>query len=154
MSKRRAYSLAELIVVVAILALLSAVAIPRFQFGLVRKGKAEAAAWEVVTALRLTRRLAISQAAENAVGYALRVDDAGGDTICEIVDLTDSSVVDSLSIDSAVTLSGGRRFEFDTLGAVKTSSDSELNVSAEGKSLAISIVPATGMVKCREQPSP
>jgi hypothetical protein len=120
----------------------------------VRKGKAEAAAWEVVTALRRTRSLAISQAAENAVGYALCVNDSSGDTICEIVDLTDSSVVDSLSIDSAVTFSGGRRFEFDMLGAVKTSSDSELNVSAEGKSLAISIVPATGMVKCQEQPSP
>lgn len=51
-------------------------------------------------------------------------------------------------IDPKITCSGGTSFQFGPLGNLKTESDSQLTVSAEGKSFTISITRATGMIQC------
>ena len=150
MKRPTAYSLVELLIVVAILSTLAFVAVPRLQFGAIRQRKAEVAALDVVAALRRTRSLAILNAATNQTGFALQIQRAGGNTSYQITDLSNSSVVDSHSLDSEVTCTGGQSFQFGPLGTLKQGSDSALSVSAGGRTCAITIVAGTGLVKCNE----
>jgi type II secretory pathway pseudopilin PulG len=150
MRVRKAYTLVELLIVIVMVGALTFVAVPRLQFGLKHRQQAEATAWKIVTGLRRTRSLAILHAATKPAGFALKFRSSGSSTICEIVDIASSSVVDSKTVDSTVTCTGGVKFEFGPLGALKPQSDTSLSVSAMGKTLTISIVPATGMVRCVE----
>ena len=152
MRARRAYTLAELIVIVLILATVVALAAPRLQFGLVRRRQAEMTAWKIVTVLRRARSLAISHAATNPDGFALNIRQTTESTTYEIVDRSSRSVVDSQAIDANVDLSGGMRFEFGPLGTLSEKNDPTLRVSAADKTFTISVVPATGMVRCIESP--
>jgi len=147
---RNGYSLTELIIIVIFLGVLAAIAVPRFNFAIIAKQKADCQARKIVTDLRRTRRLAISNAASNPVGYALNMTGPGPYTGYQIVDLSDSSTVDSFNIDSAVTCTGGSQLQFNRLGNLKTGSDNQLIVSAEGKTFTIDIVSATGTVECTQ----
>lgn len=144
MNQSRAYTLVELLVVVAIAGILATVAIPRLQFGAVYRSRGEAAAWKIVTDLRRTRSLAIANAAANPDGYALNVQNSS----YEIVDEGTQTVVDSHTLDSNVTHVGQQSFRFNSLGALESGSDTSVTFSASDKTFAIIVVPATGAVKC------
>jgi Tfp pilus assembly protein FimT len=147
---KNGYSLTELIIIVIFLGVLAAIVVPRFNFAIIAKQKADCLARKIVTDLRRARSLAISNAADNSDGFALYMTGPGPYTGYQIVDLNDLSEVDSYSIDSDVNCTGGSEFQFGYLGNLKTGSDTQLTVYAEGKTLTIDIVPATGMVKCSE----
>ncbi|MHC4529091.1 MAG: hypothetical protein ACYS29_14535, partial [Planctomycetota bacterium] len=68
----------------------------------------------------------------------------------EIENLDGGTVVESESLDLEVSCGGGSTFEFGPLGNLSDSSDTQLAVSAEGKEFTITIVRATGGVKCVE----
>ena len=122
-------------------------------FAIIAKQKADCQARKIVTDLRRTRGLAISNAADSSAGYALNMEPnaPGPYTSYRIVDINDSSTVDSYNIDSdTVTCTGGSHFQFNYLGNLKTESDTQLKVSAEGKEFTIDITRATGMIKCTE----
>ena len=146
--KYTAFSFVEVIIIVLFLGIFAAISVPRLNRAAISKNKAQTTARKIVTDLRLTRRLAISDAAGNSDGYALNMTGPGPYTGYQIVDLSDSSTVDSYTIDSAVTCTGGSGFQFNRLGNLKTGSDTQLIVSAEGKTFTIDIVPATGMIEC------
>lgn len=143
---KKAFTLAELIIVVALIGIMAVVAVPRLQFGAIRRKKAEAVTSKIATGLRLTRRLAITNAAENTDGYSLSM--TGSFTGYEITNLATSEVVDSYSIDSDVSCTGDSQFEFGPLGNCE--SGSTLDVSAPGKSFTITVNSVTGMVKSTE----
>jgi Tfp pilus assembly protein FimT len=147
---RDGYSLTELIIIVIFLGILAAIAVPRFNFAIIAKQKADSQARKIVTDLRRTRRLAISDAANNSDGYALNMLGSAPYTYYQIVDLSDLSEVDSHNIDSAVTCTGGSEFQFNRLGNLKTGSDTQLTVSAGDKTFTIDIIPATGTIECSE----
>lgn len=144
----KAHTLVELIIIVVILGAVAFIAVPRLQFGAVYRKQADTVAKKIVTDLRRARRLAISDAASNTDGFALN---RTGSTY-EIVDLSDSTTIPNgtFSIDSKISCSGGTSFRFGPLGNLKTGSDSQLTVSASGKTFTISITPATGMIQCTE----
>lgn len=146
--RRRAFSLAELVLIVLILAVMAFVAVPRMQFATLRRQKADAAARKIATDLKLTRRLAVCDAAVNVDGYGLNMSGSSPYNGYEIENLDTSEVVDSYSIDSDVSCTGGSRFRFGPLGNLLAGSDTQLTVSAEGKSFTITVVSATGAVKC------
>jgi Tfp pilus assembly protein FimT len=149
MAKNEAgYSLVELIIVVIFLGVFAAVAVPRLNFAIVSKQKADTIARKIVTDLRRTRSLAISDAANNTEGYELKMVGAAPYIGYEIENADTGETVDSHTIDSSVSCTGDNTFEFGPLGNLKTGSGSELTVSAEGKSYTINIVPATGAAKC------
>lgn len=150
MRARNAYTLAEMIVVVLVLAALAALAAPRMQFGLIQRRQAEMTAWKIATVLRRTRSLAILEAASNPDGFALNITQVGNSPAYEIVDCGNKRVVDSQTINSSVDLRGGTRFEFTPLGTLTRGYEPFLRISAADKSFTISIIPATGMVKCVE----
>ncbi|MHC4158766.1 MAG: pilus assembly FimT family protein [Planctomycetota bacterium] len=147
---KSAFSLAELIIVVAIIGIMAMVAVPRLQFGALRKKKAETVASKIATGLRLTRRLAITNAAENTDGYQLAMQGGGPYTGYQIINSQTKEVVDTYSIDSEVSCKGDSQFEFGPLGTLLTGSGSILGVSSGGKSFTITVNSATGMVKNTE----
>lgn len=144
----KAHTLVELIVIVVILGALAFIAVPRLRLAALYRKQADTVARKIVTDLRRTRRLAISNAATNTNGFALN---RTGSTY-EIVNLSDGTTIPNgtFSIDSKITCSGGTTFQFGPLGNLKTGSDSQLTVSAEEKNFTISITTTTGMIQCTE----
>ena len=146
----KGFSWIEMIVAVAVIGACAAIVVPRLNFAIVSKSKAETTARKIVTDLRRTRSLAISEAATNTEGYALAMDGTGPYTGYVIRNEDTSATVDSHVIDASVVCNGGQQFVFGRLGNLKAASDTQLSVSAEGKSFTITIMPATGAVKCVE----
>jgi type II secretory pathway pseudopilin PulG len=141
--KRNAHTLVELIIIVVILAAVAFIAIPRLRFPALYRKQADTVARKIVTDLRRTRQLAISNAATEPNGFALNIT---GSTY-QIVDSDGTPVPNgTFSIDPKITCSDGT-FQFGPLGNL-TGSDSQLTVSADGKIFTISITPATGMIQC------
>ena len=130
------------------LAIFAVIAVPRLNFAIISKQKAEALAWKITTDLRLTRRLAISDAVNNVKGYELKFVVGA----YEIENVNTHATVASYPIDSDVTVvcPTGTRFIFGPLGNLEPGSGTGINVSAEGKSFTITSITATGMIKCVE----
>ena len=148
--KRKAYSVIELIIIVLIVAALAFIAVPRLQFAALYRRQADTVARKIVTDLRRTRRLAISDAANNTNGFALNMTGASPYSAYEIVNLNTSATVDSHTIDSDISCTGGATFQFGPLGNLKAGSDTQLTIAAKGKTFTITIISATGTVKCTE----
>ncbi len=143
------YSIVEMIIVVLFIGILAAVAVPRINFAIVRKQKSDTIARKIVTDLRRVRALAVSDAASNTQGFTLRMTGAAPYAGYEIVNRDTAVVVDSHIIDSAISCTGGSSFDFGPLGNLD-GADTQLTVAADGRSFTITIVPATGAVKCAE----
>jgi len=148
--QKNAFSLVELILVVIFLGILAAISMPRFSFSAVSKQKADCQARKIITDLRRTRALAISDAANNSSGFALNMVGSVPYSGYEIINLDTATAVDSHTINPAVNCTGGASFGFGPLGNLLSGSDTELSVSAPGKTFTITIISATGMVKCAE----
>jgi len=144
------FSLAELVIIVLILGALTFIAVPKLQFATLRRQKADTVASKIATDLRFTRQLAITNAAENISGYQLSMTGAGPYNGYDIINSETFEIVESYSIDSDISCTGGSLFKFGPLGNLLAGSGSQLTVSSEGKSFTINIVSATGMVKCTE----
>ena len=146
--QKTAFSLVELIIIVAFLGIFAFIAVPRLNFALISKQKADALAQKIVTDLRLTRRLAISDAVNNVKGFELKM---VANTF-EIENVDTHATVASHAIDSDVSVvcPTGSRFIFGPLGNLEPGSGTAINVSAEGKSFAITFIVATGTIKCVE----
>ncbi len=148
--KRAAYSLIELVIIVLFLGIFAAIAVPRLNFSAISKQRADTVAWKIITDLRRTRSLAISNAANNTTGFALNMTGSAPYSGYEIQNIDTSAIVDSHTIDSEINCIGGDQFQFGPLGNLKAGSDNQLTVSASGKTFTISITVATGIVKCTE----
>ncbi|MHC4113844.1 MAG: hypothetical protein ACYSSL_00755 [Planctomycetota bacterium] len=149
-AKKKAFTLIELILIVLILGAISAICIPRLNFAVVSNQQAECLVSKIVTDLRRTRTLAISNAANNTVGFALNVVGSPSNRSYEIVNLDTGATVDSYTINSDINCTGGEQFEFGPSGSLLGGSDTELNISTGQISFTITIVSTTGMVKYTE----
>lgn len=143
-------SLIELVIIIVFIGIIAAIAVPRLNYSAASGLKADALAGKIVTDLRRSRRLAISNAALNPSGFSLTM--TGGEPYAryEIKNLQTSETIDSHSIDSNISCTGGEAFQFGPLGNLKASSDTQLVISNSDKTFTITITPATGMVKCEE----
>jgi type II secretory pathway pseudopilin PulG len=150
MVQKRAYSLVELIIVVLCIGILAAVAVPRLNFAAISKHKAEATTLKIAIDIRRARRLSISNAATNTNGFKLNMDGLAPYTSYMIENNDTGEVIDSHTIDSGVNCTGGKKFSFGPLGNLKSESDTQLVVSAEGRTFTIAATRATGMIKCTE----
>jgi len=150
--QKTAFSLIELVIIVTFLGIIAFIAIPRFNIAIISKYKAEALARKIVTDLRLTRRLAISDAVNNVKGFELKVVGSVPYGTYEIENVDTHTTVASYVIDSDISVicPTGSRFIFGPLGNLETGSGTGINVSAEGKSFTITFIVATGTIKCVE----
>jgi len=147
---RRAFSLVELMLIVVILGVFAAIAVPRLDYAIVRQYKAEATARKILTDLRLTRSLAISDAATNSKGFEFGMVGPGPYTGYEIDNSNTHTTVASHAIDSDVSVTGANKFKLGPLGNLTTGSNLQLTVSAEGKSFTITVFQVTGVAQCVE----
>jgi prepilin-type N-terminal cleavage/methylation domain-containing protein len=146
---QKAFTWVELITAVVIIGAIAAIALPRLNFAAISRHKAASAARKIVTDLRRTRGLAIANAATNTSGSSLNI--TGSSPFAyEMKNLDGGTVLESHTFDSEVSCAGGTRFEFGPLGNLSDTSDTQLTVSAQGKSFTITIIPATGTIKCVE----
>ena len=148
-ARRTAFSLIEAIVIVMVLGALAFIAVPRLNFGALYRKQAHVVAKEIVTNLRRTRTLAISNAAANSTGYTLEIT---GST-CQIIDdanYPNGVIVDSYTIDPHISCGSDAVFSFGPLGNLRDGSSNQLTVSDadETRSYTITVVSATGIVEC------
>jgi len=150
--QKKAVTVIELVLIVLFLGIFAAIAVPRFNFATISRKKADCQARKIVTDLRRTRALAISDAANNTDGFALNMTGGSPYTGYEIEDLNTSTTITNgtFSIDSAISCTGEANFQFGPLGNLKAGIDAQLTVSAEEKIFTITVIEATGTVKCTE----
>lgn len=148
--KREAFTLFEVFIIVMFLGILAAIAVPRLNFAVIIAQKGDTVAGKIVTDLRRARRLAISNAADNTDGFALNMTGSEPYSGYEIVNLKTSTTIPNgtFSIDSDISCTGGANFEFGPLGNLKAGSDTQLVITAGGKTFTITIISATGTIKC------
>ena len=148
--KREAFTLVEAVIIVMFVGILAVIAVPRLNFAVVSKHKADTTARKIVTDFRRTRRLAISDAANNTAGFALNMIGSSPYTGYEIRNGDTLEVVDTHTFESIIICTGDSIFRFAPLGNLQSSGNTQLSVDAEGKTFTITIIPATGTVKCVE----
>ena len=136
---KKGYTLLEILFVVIVLAILAGIAIPRLGVGLSTKMKVKTAAQRLVSDLRYTRRLAIT----NNQDYRLSVDSSENDYT--IYDSGDTQVGATKNIDSDITISADKDFIFESLGNASVSSDTDISLSSNGNQADITVTTATGM---------
>jgi len=151
MRTSRGYTLGELVAIVLILGILTCVAVPRLSFGILGGRQSELEARKLVTDLRRARSLAILHAATHPKGFALEIRREGGNTVCAILDVDRSEVVDSRPMATEVRCSGATRFWFSGLGSLKDCGRTSLKLSDADRAFRITVVPSTGAVRCEEK---
>ena len=146
----RAYSLVELILVVVFVGIFAAIAIPRINFAIISEQEIDTVAKKIVTDLRRTRVLAITDAANNSDGFILDMTGSGPYTGYEIINDDTGAVVDRHTFGPDIACDGNGKFEFGPLGNLVTGSGTVLKIAAGDRSFVIDIISATGTVKCTE----
>jgi prepilin-type N-terminal cleavage/methylation domain-containing protein len=147
---RRAFSLVELIIVVAILGVMAFIAVPRLHASLAIFYKAGTFSQKFMTDLRLTRSTAISSGATNSAGFALQMTGSSPYTGYCIKNLLTNAVTATYSIDPQIRCTGGMNFKFGPLGNLLSGSDTQLTMTAAGKTTIITVVAATGTITFSE----
>jgi Tfp pilus assembly protein PilE len=148
--RRNGFSIVETLMVVVFIGILAFITVPKLNLAVISRYKADATAKKIVTDFRRVRGLAISNAANNTLGFSLRLLGPGPYTGYEIVNLDTAATVDSHTIDPQVAVTGtANEFDFGPLGNL-TSTYTQITVSAEGKTFTITIIRATGAIKCVE----
>ncbi len=150
MRSRNAFTLVEVLIVVMMLGILTAMAVPRLSIAVLSRGSVEVTARKIAADLRLARQLAITHAATNPKGFELDMVGRAPYGSYQIKDRQSDAVVVSHTIDSDVACRGAGRFRFGPLGNLEDYNPHETSVtcSSDGKSVTIAVVPATGMVQC------
>ena len=148
--QRAAFSFIELIMIVVFLGIFAIIAVPRFNYAIISRQKAETTAWKIVTDLRHTRRLAISDAANNTQGFELKLVGTVPYTCYEIENIDTHTTIASHTLDSDVSIDTptGIRFMFGPLGNLNPGSATQMIISAEDRSFTITLNSATGTIKC------
>lgn len=134
------FALAELILIVAILAILVSIAIPRVGWDTMGKVQAETAGRQFGNYLKLARSLAITNAGTNSSGYKIVL--SGDFTSYSIInDDTSETVKGPIDIPEGVTCSGDSQFHFTTLGQLQSGSTSALQFSKAGDTTTATVTP-------------
>jgi prepilin-type N-terminal cleavage/methylation domain-containing protein len=144
------FSLAELLVVILLVGILTAIAVPRLSMASVHTKSDEALIRQLTVDLRKTREMAIANAADNPNGFQLRIN-ASSPKSYEIRNIQTGQVVETFPVDSYITFSGTTQFSFTPLGALNPVANVQMTVAGESKTWVFDIYGYTGSVKYTAQ---
>lgn len=135
---RTGFTLVELILVVAVLAILMSIVIPRVGWGTMGKIQAETAARQFSDYLKLARSLAITHASSNSSGYKIVL--SGPYTSYSVVNAgTLETVKGPIDIPEGVTCSGSSEFHFTPLGQLQGGSTLTLQFTKSGDTTVVTV---------------
>lgn len=143
-------SFIEVLFVLVLLGILAAVALPRLQMGAVSKQTAKTFAHQLTADLRYARQLALTNAAENTLGFELVMSGSGSYSGYQIRNRQTAAAVHTYPISPDIQVTGGGTFVFGPFGNLLTGSDTALQVAAGDESYSITVFPATGSVLCQK----
>lgn len=136
------FSLFELLLVVAILAVLSSIIVPRLNYGAISSVRVETTAQSFAGMLRLARSLAVSNAGGNDQGYRVTIS-AG--TYSLINANTSATVKGPVTIPTDVSTSGDTTIQFDRLGESSDGNAKSVTFSYDTTSTVVSVTPVGGI---------
>ena len=137
---RRGFTLTELILTVAILAVLVSIAIPRIGWDTMGKVQSETAARQFSNYLKLARSLAITHASSNGSGYKVVL--SGDFTSYRIVNAdTSETVKGPVDIPQGVICSGDSEFHFTPLGELQGGGTLTLQFQKSDDTTIVTVMP-------------
>jgi len=137
---RAGFTIVELILAVAVLAILVSIVVPSVSWDTMGKVQAETAGRQFGNYLKLARSLAITNAGTNSNGYKIVL--SGDFTSYSIInDNTSETVKGPIDIPEGVTCSGDSEFHFTTLGQLDSGSTSTLQFSKAGDTTTATVTP-------------
>jgi len=140
---RSAVTLPELILVLVILGILAAVAVPRFAESNLLATKAEGSVKDVVATLRLARRMAIDRAATNPNGFYVI---GSGDTYAIYASDTGQTEGEPKRLADGWLFQTGYKIQFNALGSVANLANgmNVIDIRKGGETWRIELYGATG----------
>lgn len=145
-SKVEGFTLVEAMIIVALVGIVTAIALPRFDAGLVAKLQLQNEARRVQSDLRLARRLAIT----NSSNYILKVYPLTNEYKLYKGSIADPNQVgETRVIKSGITASGDDQFTFESAG--NASAAATLVLTSGSYQYNVSVTAATGRVSIVEQ---
>jgi prepilin-type N-terminal cleavage/methylation domain-containing protein len=145
--RKNGFTFVEIVVVVLILGVMTAVTIPRLHFGAIYQRESDIEARRLVADLRRIRSMALRDAATNSKGYEVVMNNTGVTTGYRIDNLNSHDTLDTYTFDSHVTVdAGGIKYSFGPMGNLTKGQGTEITVSFEDTSYTISFVASTGTV--------
>jgi len=135
---RTAFSLVELILIVALLAILVSIIIPRAGWDTMGKVQSETTARQFSNYLKLARSLAITHASSNSSGYKVVL--SGPFTSYSVINAgTSETVKGPINIPEGVTCSGSSEFHFTPLGQLQGGGTLTLQFTKSGDTTVVTI---------------
>jgi Tfp pilus assembly protein FimT len=146
--QKTAFTLVEVILIVLFLGIVAVIAIPIISYSGSSRQKADGVAKKIVTDIRRTRMLAISNAATNPTGFTLKMTGSVPYSGYQIIDDSNGTVVYSQTIASGISCTGSDLYPFGPIGNHRRVRIDMLTISAQGRTYTVSVPYATGVVKC------
>lgn len=135
------FTLTELVLTIAMLVILTGIAIQRMGWSTMDKADCRTCAHEFGNYLRLARSLAITKAGSNSKGYKVIMSESEP-YIYMIINANTSDVVNEpVDIPEGVECTGDREFYFEPLGGLKGNSELTLQFSKSGETAVVRVTP-------------
>jgi prepilin-type N-terminal cleavage/methylation domain-containing protein len=138
---RTGFTLIELVLTVAVLAILVSIVIPRVGWETMGKVQAETAARQFSDYLKLARSLAITHASSNSEGYKVVLSPSQPYTYSLINSDTLDVVKGPVALPEGVDRSGDRTYQFKPLGNLSVSRELSVQFSKSGDTTVVSVTP-------------
>jgi len=137
---RTGFTLIELVLTVAVLAILVSIVIPRVGWDTMGKVQAETAARQFSDYLKLARSLAITHASSNSKGYKVKLSKKSKNYTYSLINEDTKDVVKGpIALPEGVDCSGDLTFEFNPLGNLSGKHDLEVEFSKAGETFTVGV---------------